>query len=53
VKYSYSLYVLTLGEVLLRTNGEPFIAAYEVSADITQPKIIKHLENATTTTAAK
>jgi hypothetical protein len=41
-------------EVLLRTNGEPFIAAYEVSADIIQPKIIKHLENATnTTTAAK
>jgi hypothetical protein len=33
----------------LRTNGEPFIAAYEVSADIVQPKIIKHLENATTT----
>ena len=38
--------------VVLRTNGEPFIAAYEVSADIVQPKIIKHLENATTTTAA-
>lgn len=38
--------------VMLRTNGEPFIAAYEVSADIIQqqPKIIKHLENATTTT---
>jgi hypothetical protein len=36
--------------VVLRTNGEPFIAAYEVSADIIQqPKIIKHLENATTT----
>ena len=39
-------------EVLLRTNGELFIAAYEVSADIIQPKIIKHLENATTTTTA-
>ena len=38
--------------VVLRTNGEPFIAAYEVSADIVQPKIIKHLENATTTTSA-
>ena len=37
--------------VVLRTNGEPFIAAYEVSADIIQPKIIKHLENATTTSA--
>ena len=36
--------------VVLRTNGEPFIAAYEVSADILQPKIIKHLENATTST---
>jgi hypothetical protein len=37
--------------VVLRTNGEPFIAAYEVSADIVQPtKIIKHLENATITT---
>lgn len=36
--------------VILRTNGEPFIAAYEVSADIVQPKIIKHLENATTST---
>src|SRR5215210_1966522 len=36
--------------VVLRTNGEPFIAAYEVHADIiSQPKIIKHLENATTT----
>jgi hypothetical protein len=37
--------------VVLRTNGEPFIAAYEVSADIVQPKIIKHLENATTTSS--
>src|SRR5918912_694057 len=37
--------------VVLRTNGEPFIAAYEVSADIVQTtKIIKHLENATITT---
>jgi hypothetical protein len=35
--------------VVLRTNGVPFIAAYEVSADIVQPKIIKHLENATST----
>ena len=35
--------------VVLRTNGEPFIAAYEVSADIVQPKIIKHIENATVT----
>ena len=35
--------------VVLRTNDEPFIAAYEVSADIIQPKIIKHLDNATTT----
>ncbi len=33
-------------QVVLRSN-EPFIAAYEVSADIVQPKIIKHLENAT------
>jgi hypothetical protein len=38
--------------VVLRTNGEPFIATYEVSADIVQPKIIKHLENATLTTSA-
>ena len=37
--------------VVLRTNGEPFIAAYEVSADIIQPKIIKHIENATITTS--
>ena len=36
--------------VVLRTNEVPFIAAYEVSADIVQPKIIKHIENATTTT---
>src|ERR687887_560948 len=35
--------------VVLRTNEEPFIAAYEVSADIVQPKIIKHIENATIT----
>jgi hypothetical protein len=34
--------------VVLRTNDEPFIVAYEVSADIIQPEIIKHLENATT-----
>ena len=33
----------------LRTNGEPFIAAYEVAADIVKPTIIEHLENATTT----
>ena len=33
-------------QVVLRSN-EPFIAAYEVSADIVQPKIIKHLDNAT------
>ena len=38
--------------VVLRTNGEPFIAAYEVSADIVQPKIIKHLENALVTSSA-
>ena len=38
--------------VVLRTNGEPFIAAYEVSADIVQPKIIKHLEIATLTAGA-
>jgi hypothetical protein len=37
-------------QVVLRSNVGPFIAAYEVSADIVQPKIIKHLENATTTT---
>ena len=37
--------------VVLRTNEQPFIAAYEVSADIVQPKIIKHLENATITSA--
>ena len=37
--------------VVLRTNGVPFIAAYEVSADIVQPKIIKHIENATITTS--
>ena len=35
-------------QVVLRSNVGPFIAAYEVSADIVQPKIIKHLENATT-----
>jgi hypothetical protein len=37
-------------QVVLSTN-EPFIAAYEVSADIVQPKIIKHLENTTTNTS--
>jgi hypothetical protein len=36
-------------QVVLRSN-EPFIAAYEVSADIVQPKIIKHIKNATTVT---
>ena len=38
--------------VVLRTNEVPFIAAYEVYADIIQPKIIKHLENATTTNSS-
>jgi hypothetical protein len=33
--------------VVLRTNDVPFIAAYEVYADIVQPKVIEHLENAT------
>lgn len=37
--------------VVLRTNEEPFIVAYEVYADIVQPKIIKHLENATLNSA--
>jgi hypothetical protein len=39
------------GSVILRTNGEPFIVAYEVSADIVHPQIIKHLENATLPTS--
>jgi hypothetical protein len=39
--------------VVLRTNGEPFIVAYEVSADIVQPKVIKHIENATTTSTVR
>lgn len=39
-------------QVVLRSNVWPFIAAYEVSADIIQPKIIKHLENATTTSSS-
>jgi hypothetical protein len=39
--------------VVLHTNGEPFMAAYEVSADIIQPKIIKHLENATITSTVR
>ncbi len=33
--------------VVLRTNNEPFIAAYEVYADVVQPIVIEHLENAT------
>jgi hypothetical protein len=33
--------------VVLRTSGEPFIAVYEVHAEILQPKVINHLENAT------
>jgi hypothetical protein len=36
-------------QVVLRSN-EPFIATYEVSADIVKPKIIKYLENATIST---
>lgn len=36
-------------DVVLRTNGEPFIVSYDVSADIIKPKIINHLENATLT----
>ena len=38
-------------DVVLRTNGEPFIVSYDVSADIVKPKIINHLENATLTGA--
>ena len=41
--------MIVASSVILHTNEEPFIAAYEVSADIVQPKIIKHLENATIT----
>jgi hypothetical protein len=37
--------------VVLRTNGEPFIVAYEVAADIVKPTIIEHLENATLPTS--
>src|SRR5215469_11160632 len=36
--------------VTLRTDGEPFIAAYDVAADIVKPTIIEHLGNATTST---
>jgi len=39
-------------DVVLRTNGEPFIVAYELSADIVKPKIINHLENAIINTNA-
>ena len=38
--------------VVLRTNGEPFIVSYELSADIVKPKIINHLENAIISTSA-
>ena len=41
--------MIVASSVILHTNEEPFIAAYEVAADIVQPKIIKHLENATVT----
>jgi hypothetical protein len=33
--------------VVLRTNYEPFIAAYGIQAEIFQPREISHLENAT------
>ena len=50
--FSASLPFVASSVILRTNNGEPFIAAYEVSADIVQPtKIIKHLENATLTTA--
>jgi hypothetical protein len=39
-------------DVVLRTNGEPFIAAYAVSADIVKPKIINHIESALISTNA-
>ena len=39
-------------DVVLRTNGEPFIVSYELSADIVKPKIINHLENAIISTSA-
>ena len=39
-----------VSSVVLGTDGTSFIAPYEVYADIIQqPKIIQHLENATTT----
>jgi hypothetical protein len=47
--YFSASFPFVASSVVLRTHEEPFIAAYEVSADIIQPKIIKHLENATTT----
>jgi hypothetical protein len=48
--FSASLPFVASSVVLRTNNGEPFIAAYEVAADVVQPKIIKHLENATTNT---
>ena len=48
--FSASLPFVASSVALRTNNGEPFIAAYEVSADIVQLKIIKHLENATTIT---
>src|SRR5919197_574398 len=50
--FSASLPFVASSVILRTNNGEPFIAAYEVSADIVQPKIIKHVENATTITSA-
>jgi hypothetical protein len=48
--FSASLPFVASAVILRTNNGEPFIAAYEVSADIVQPERIKHLENATIST---
>ncbi len=50
--YFSASFPFVASSVVLRTNGEPFIAAYEVSADIVQPRIIRHLENATITSTS-
>ena len=48
--YSDSIHFVG-SQVVLRSN-EPFIVAYTVAADNIKPKIIIHLENATTTNSS-
>lgn len=49
--FSASIPFVASGLQLISPKGEPFVAVYEVSAEIVKPTIINHIENALTNTS--